>query len=166
MAKEDKDKSKQEIQQATPARNLSPFEEMDRLFDHYFSRRWLHPLDFEFPAFKGKMAPFEGKTPNVDIIDRDNEIVVKAELPGVEKKDLDISVTRNSVTIKGSTHHEKKEENEKFYHSEISRGEYSRTLNLPSDVDETKASANFKDGVLELTLPKMEKTKRHSVKVE
>ena len=111
-------------------------------------------------------APFEGKTPKVDVIDRDNEVVVKAELPGVDKKDLDISVTRNSVTIKGSTSHEEKEEKGNVYRREISRGSYSRTLSLPAEVKEEQAKAKFKDGILELTMPKVEKSKRRSIKVE
>ena len=73
-------------------------------------------------------TPYEGKTPSVDVIERDNEIMVKAELPGVDKKDLDISVTSNTVTIKGSTSHEEKEEKGDYYRCEISRGSYSRTL--------------------------------------
>jgi HSP20 family protein len=111
------------------------------------------------------MAPFEGKTPSVDLIDRDNEVVVKAELPGVDKKDLDISVTSNTVTIKGRTSHEEKEEKGDYYRCEISRGEYARTLALPADVDETKAKASFKDGILELTLPKKEKAKKRKIEI-
>jgi len=75
-------------------------------------------------------------------------------------------VTKNTVTIKGSTSHEEKEEKGDYYRSEMSRGSYSRTLALPSDVEADKAKAKFKDGVLELTLPKLKKAKRRSVKVE
>ena len=103
--------------------------------------------------------------PRVDIVERDDELVVKAELPGVDKKDLDVSVTENAVTIKGSTSHEEKEEKGDYYRCEISSGAYSRTLALPSDVEADKAKANFKDGVLELTLPKLKKAKRHTIKV-
>jgi len=103
--------------------------------------------------------------PRVDIVDRDDELVVKAESPGVDKKDLDISVTDNAVTIKGSTSHEEKEEKGDYYRCEISSGAYSRTLVLPSEVEADKAKANFKDGVLELTLPKLKKAKRHTIKV-
>jgi HSP20 family protein len=100
------------------------------------------------------------------VIDRDNEVVVKAELPGVDKKDIDISVTQNTVTIKGTTSHEEKEEKGDYYRCEISRGSYSRTLSLPADVDEEKTKAEFKDGILELTMPKKKKSKRHTIKVE
>lgn len=165
MAKEEKKQGKQEVQKVEPTHVMSPFEEMERMFDNYFSRGWMRPFHMDMPSFP-KMKAFEGKTPSVDVIDRDNEVVVKAELPGVDKKDIDISVTQNTVTIKGSTSHEEKEEKGDFYRCEISRGSYSRTLSLPADVDEEKTKAKFKDGILELTLPKLKKSKRHTIKVE
>ncbi len=157
---------KQKMQKPESTQAMSPFEEMERMFDDYFSRGWLHPYRFERPSFPRASLPFEGKTPNVDVIDRENEIFVKAELPGVDKKDLDISVTQNSVTIKGTTSHEEKEEKGDYYRSEISRGSYSRSLSLPAEIDDNKAKAKFKDGVLELTLPKTKKSNRHTIKVE
>ena len=166
MAKEEKKDSAQEIQKVQPARALSPFEEMERLFEGYFPRGWMRPFGWERPSWGELTAPFEGKMPRVDVIDRDEELIVKAELPGVDKKDLDVSVTENAVTIKGSTSHEEKEEKGDYHRSEMSRGTYSRTLTLPTDVEADKAKAKFKDGVLELSLPKMKKAKRHSIKVD
>jgi HSP20 family protein len=166
MAKEEKKDSTQEIQKVQPARALSPFEEMERLFEGYFPRGWMRPFGWERPSWGELTAPFEGKMPRVDVIDRDEELIVKAELPGVDKKDLDVSVTENTVTIKGSTSHEEKEEKGDYHRSEMSRGTYSRTLTLPTDVEADKAKATFKDGVLELSLPKMKKAKRHSIKVD
>lgn len=164
MAHEAKKEGKSQIQKAEPAHILSPFEEMDRLFDAYFNRGWLRP--FQWPSVSKAAAPFEGRMPNVDLIERDDEIVVKAELPGVDKKDLDVSVTRNSVTIKGSTRHEEKEEKGDYHRCEISHGSYLRTMTLPADIDEERTRATFKDGMLELTLPKLEKSKRRTVRVE
>lgn len=166
MAKEEKKESKQELQKAEPKRALSPFEEMDRMFEDYFSRGWMRPFRWEWPSLGEMAKPFEGKMPKVDVIERDDEVVVKAELPGVEKKDLDVSVTENSVTIKGTTSHEAKEEKGDYYRCEISRGAYARTVALPSYVDADKAKASFKDGVLELKLPKVEKSKRRTVEVQ
>lgn len=166
MAKEEKKEGKQEVQKVEPAHAMSPFDEMERMFDNYFSHGWLRPFHMEWPSFPKAAMPFEGKTPKVDVVDRDKEIVVKAELPGVDKKDLEISVTQNTVTIKGSTSHEEKEEKGDYYRCEMSRGSYSRTLSLPADVDEENTKAKFKDGILELTLPKLKKSKRHTVKVE
>lgn len=162
MAEETK---KQEIQKTPPTTALSPFEDMERMFDQYFRRGWMRPWRFEWPSFPEISLPGM-KVPKVDVVDRENEIVVKAEVPGVEKKDLDISVSDNTVTIKGSTRHEEKEEKGDFYRREISTGSFSRTLVLPAEVDGAKAKASFKDGMLELTIPKVEKAKRHSVKVD
>lgn len=158
--------TKKDIQKAQPAHLLSPFDEMERFFENQFPTSWMHPLQWTHPSWSKLGAPFEGKMPNVDVIDREKEIVVKAELPGVDKKDLDISVTKNTVTIKGSTSHEEQEEKGNYYRSEISRGSYSRTLTLPSDVNEDKAKADFKDGILELTLPKVTAEKRRTIKVQ
>jgi len=166
MAKEEKKESKQELQKAEPKRALSPFEEMDRMFEDYFSRGWMRPFRWEWPSLGEMAKPFEGKMPKVDVIDRDDEVVVKAELPGVEKKDLDVSVTETSVTIKGTTSHEEKEEKGDYYRCEISRGAYARTVALPSYVDADKAKASFKDGVLELKLPKVKKSKRRSIEIK
>ena len=165
MAKAEAEESNKDIQKAE-GRALSPFEDMDRMFDDFFSRGWLHPFRMEWPSYRKLAAPFEGKTPTVDVIDRENEILVKAELPGVDKKDIDISVTSNTVTIKGKTEKEEKEEKDNYYHREISRGSYARTLSLPVDVDEEKARATIKDGLLELVLPKLEKAKKRTIKVE
>lgn len=164
--KEEKKETGQELQQARPASALSPFEEMERLFDNYFSRGWLSPWRRDWLSWPELATPFEGKMPKVDIVDRDGELVVKAEVPGVDKKDLEVTVTDNSVMIKGSTSHEEKEEKGDYYRCEMSRGSFSRMVALPADVDADKAKSKFKDGVLELTLPKLKKTKRHSIKID
>lgn len=165
MTKEEKQESKQDVQKVEPTYALSPFEEIERMFESSFPRGWMHPFQHDWPSFS-KMKAFEGKTPSVDVIEKDNEIIVNAELPGVDKKDLDISVTNNTVTIKGSTSHEEKEEKGDYYRCEISQGSYSRTLPLPAEVDEEKTKAKFKNGILKLTLHKLKKSKRHNVEVD
>ena len=166
MAIEEKKKNKQEVKKVETAQVLGPFEEMERMLDNYFSKGWMRQFHTDWPPFPRLSQPFEGKSPSVDVIDRDDVVIVKAELPGVDKKDIDVSVTNNTVTIKGKTSHEEKEEKGDFYRCEISRGSYSRTLSLPAEVDEGRSKAKVKDGILELTLPKLTKSKRHSVKVE
>lgn len=166
MATKAKQETKKELQISPAKHALGHLEDMDRLFENFFSRGWLRPFNFEWPSFEDMPKVFEGKMPHVDMLERDDEIEIKAELPGVEKKDLDISATKNSVTISGTTRHEAKEEKGEYCRKEISRGTYSRTLALPAEVDETKARAKYKDGVLELVFPKLETTKRHNVEVE
>jgi len=155
-----------DIQRKASVHGLIPFEDMDRLFDSFFRRSWMRPWHLDWPMIQELKLPFNGQPPKVDVIDREAEIVVRAGIPGVDKKDLDISVGEDSVTIKGATHREKKEEKGDYYRQELAEGAFSRTVELPAMVDSTRAKASFKDGVLELTLPKIEKTKRRSVKVE
>jgi HSP20 family protein len=133
---------------------------MDRVFGDFPSRAWTRPWHTEWPELA------ELRMPKVDVMERDEDIVVRAELPGVEKKDLEISTTDTTVTIKAATRHEEKEEKGDYYRCEISRGSYARTLALPTTVESAKAKASLKDGVLELTLPKVEKSKRRTVTVE
>ena len=158
-----KDDSNVPVERESPKRALSPFEEMDRMFEGFFPRRWMQPFHLDMPHWP-EMA--ELKIPKVDVIDRATEIVVKAELPGVAKDDVDVSMTDNSVTIKGCTSHEDNEENGNYYRSEISRGSFSRTVALPGDVDADKARATFNDGILELTIPKTERSHHKNITIE
>jgi HSP20 family protein len=155
-----------ELQKAAPRRMVSPFEEMDRLFERVMPRGWLRPIGWEWPSFGEFAEPSEMRLPRVDVFDGEENVVICAEMPGVEKKDLEISVNDLSVTIKGKTTREEKAEKGEFFRCEIGFGEFSRTLTLPCAVDGSKATAQLKDGILNLTLPKVEKSKRHTVKID
>jgi HSP20 family protein len=157
---------KKEIQAAQPARAISPFEEMDRWFEHFVPRGWMRPFHRDWPSWGELMAPLEAQIPKVDVIDRDTEILVRAEVPGVAKDDLDVSVSDNAVTIKGETRHEETEEKGNYHRRETTHGAFTRTVMLPDTVNADATKAQFKDGVLELTLPKVEKAKRRSVKID
>ena len=159
-------KKEDEVEKVEPSRALSSFDAMDSVFDHFFTRGWMRPFRFDQPSWSHLPAPFEGRTPQVDVVDRDDEIFVKAELPGLDKDNVEISMTSNSVTIKGSTKAEEKEEKGDYHRCEISQGSFSRTVSLPSEVDIDKAKAKFKHGVLKLTIPKVKVSKHKSVKVE
>ena len=147
-----------------PARRFTPFEEMDQLLESFFPRSWVHPLRREWPNFNEARSAV--RAPRIDVINRDEDILVRAEVPGVNKDDLDISLTENTITIQGSSDRQEKEEKGNYYRCEISRGTFSRSVVLPSDVDEEKVKAVFKDGMLEVTLPKVEKSKRRSIQIE
>ncbi|MGD2053414.1 MAG: Hsp20/alpha crystallin family protein [Gammaproteobacteria bacterium] len=140
------------------------FHELERRFDDLFSGDWGMPSSWELPEWS-RLSKMELKTPKVDIIDRDDDILVRADVPGVNKENLDVTLTDNTITIKGSTSEEKKEEKGDYFRSETMKGEFSRTMSLPSDVDGNKAATAFKDGVLEVTVPKVEKAKRIKVNV-
>ncbi len=155
-----------EVQRAEPSRAMTPFEEMERMFEDFFPRGWLRPGRGMHRW--GEMAPFEGRWPRVDVEDRENDVLVRAELPGVKKDDLDVSLSESAVTIKATSRREK-EEGEKegeYYRHEISSGAFSRTIPLPGEVDAENVQAKLEDGVLQLTLPKREQAKRKRIQVE
>jgi HSP20 family protein len=140
---------------------LMSFADFDNFFDDFLSRRWPRLFDWNVP----KMGTLEQHFPKVDIIDHDNELEVKAALPGVKKEDLDVSINDQTITIHTTTKEEKKEEG-KYFRREISRGEYQRTLSLPDYVDADHAKASFKDGILKVTIPKSDKGKRKSIEIK
>jgi HSP20 family protein len=152
-----------EVKKAAPSRLTSSIDELERLFDEYFPRGWLRRWEWPpFPEFARRM---ELRVPKIDVIDRNDEVVVKAAIPGVDKEDLTVSVTGDTVTIKGETSHEEKEEKGDYYRCEISRGAFSRTVSLPAEVDASQSKATFKDGMLELSLPKKPEAKRHNIDI-
>lgn len=157
-----------EIQQkhAPSARWPDPFEQMERMFEELSSRGWLHPFRWEWPSVSRLPETLSLKSPHIDIIDRDEEILIRAEIPGIDKKDLDISISDQSITIKGSSRTEKKEETGEFYRHEIRSGEFRRTLSLPSVVDVDRARAICKDGMLKITVPKREASRRHTIAID
>lgn len=130
--------------------------EMDKLFDDFFT-------GFEFPTFFGRRA--EMFSPSVDVQDTDKEIKVSAELPGMDEKDIEITLERDSITIKGKKKDEKEEKGEGFYRSERSYGSFSRTIPIPVEIEADKASAHFKKGVLTVTIPKTAKSIEEKKKI-
>jgi len=145
---------------------VSPWEEMERWFDVFGKQGWLHPIRWEWPLPREHMTPFEGRMPRVDVIDRETEVVVRAELPGVEKDGVNITVTDHTLMLRTEMKHEEREEKGEYFRHETSHGEFQRTLQLPEEVDENNAKATFRNGVLEVTLPKLKKTPRTSIKIE
>ena len=156
----------EEVEKIAPSRALSSFEDVEKMFDELFSGGWMSPFHFSQPSWSHLPAPFKGRTPHVDVVERDNEVFVKAELPGVNKDDMELTMTDNTVTIKGSTKTEEKEEKGNYHRCEISEGSFSRTVMLPGDVDTDKVKAKFKDGVLKLTIPKVKTSESKIIKVE
>ena len=156
-------RSKRRDNGGLPAPTTSPLlalrGEMDRLMDR-FMREPLFGWGDEAIQQMGAWAP------QLDVSETDKEVTIRAEVPGVDKKDLEVSVNEISVAIKGKVMREAKEEKGDYYRCEIGSGEFSRTIGLPCAVDASKASAQLKDGVLELTLPKIEKAKRHAIKID
>jgi len=136
---------------------------MERFFENAFPRGVSRFGRWPWPEWTPRLSP---KMPAVDVIDRPDHIVVRAEIPGVNKEDLDVSVSDNLVTIRAQTKFEEEKEEGEYYRCEMSHGEISRSIGLPATVDGSDARATFKDGILELTLPKTAPAKRRSIKVE
>ncbi len=107
-----------------------------------------------------------GWEPALDVSETDDEIVVKAEVPGVDPKDLDIRVTGNVLTIKGEKREEKEEKTKEVHRIERSYGAFTRSIDLPEMVEAEKIKAECKSGVLTITLPKKPEAKSHQVKIE
>jgi HSP20 family protein len=148
-----------------PASNwaMTPWGQMERFMDEFVPGRWMHR--WGAPDWGDLLTGVQAPTPSIDVIDRDDAVVVKAEIPGVRKEDVEVSVTDNTLTLVGKTQHEEKEEREHFHRREIRRGEFSRTITLPAAVDTEQAGAKFEDGVLVVTLPKVNKTSRKRVDI-
>jgi HSP20 family protein len=167
MAKEEKQKGTEvAVRKEPPARALTPFEEMEQLFESFFPRRgWMRPL-WERPMWGEMMATMEARFPKMDVIDREGEIVVRAELPGFSKDEIEVSLMGEDLVIKGASRHEKvADEKGRYHRREISSQSFERSITLPAAVDAEKTTSSFKDGVLELTLPKREKVKQHKIAI-
>ncbi|MGO9612324.1 MAG: Hsp20/alpha crystallin family protein [Dissulfurispiraceae bacterium] len=134
--------------------------EIDSLFDSFFRGSDLEPFESRVGAF----------SPKVDVTESDKEIRVYAELPGMDEKDLDVSLTKDTLTIRGEKKEEKEREERDYYHVERSYGSFSRVIRLPVEVEMEKIEAEFKKGLLTVKLPKSSKavegTKKISVKVD
>src|SRR5919106_4842499 len=106
----------------------------------------------------------ESRWPNIDLIERDEDVVLRAEMPGVAKENLEVSTAGNTVTIKGTP--EATEEKGEYYRCEIADVPFTRTVILPVEVNDSQAKATFKNGVLTLILPKAEHARRHTITVQ
>ncbi len=158
-------RSAQEARPPTESRGrgLGLFDD-DRWFEDLFSRRWWP--GFPEASLRERWTQRHAMMPKVDVLDQDTQIVVRAEVPGIDRENLDISVTDNLVTIRGQSRHEESKEEGAYFRREISQGAFERTVLLPSDVDADKAKATFTDGMLELTLPKVKEVRRRRIPVE
>jgi len=117
-------------------------QEMDRLFDRFFEPQWT-----ELPVL-GEWAP------TLDLSETKDALVVKVEIPGMDPKDIQVSLQENLLTIKGEKKQEKEDKDERYHRVERSYGAFTRSVRLPVGVDGSKVDAKFKNGLLTVTLPK------------
>jgi HSP20 family protein len=154
-----------EMERWRPGRGVIPWrpfrdlEEMERRFDDMLS--W--PL---LPAVWRRIPTMEmGWAPAIDVFEKEDKFVVKAELPGMKEEDIAISVVGDTLTIKGERKAESEVEEDDYYYCERSYGSFSRSIAIPSNVDAQKIEANYEDGVLEVSLPKTSKVKPKKISV-
>ena len=108
----------------------------------------------------------QGLAPRLDVVERENEFVVQAEMPGIARDDIEVTLENGILTISGECRNEKEETNgSRLIRQERQYGKYVRSLRLGKEVDEKKVKANYKDGILELTLPKSEEVKPKKINV-
>lgn len=131
---------------------FSPFEEMERWFEEAFRRPFFAPPWMPRMKFPEVGAMF----PTVDIFEDGNSVVVKAELPGMKKEDIEVNISDDIITISGEKKSEDKVEKKDYYRLERSYGSFTRTLQLPAETRTEDAKASFRDGVLEVRIPKTE----------
>jgi HSP20 family protein len=136
-----------------------PFHELERL------QREMNHLFESWAPVGLSMAMANGFAPLAELNETDDAINLKLEIPGMEAKDLDIQVTGDTVIVKGERKTESKTEEDGVFHSEFRYGEFERTIALPGKVEAEAATAEYKDGILTLSLPKIEVAEKEAVKV-
>ena len=147
--------------QAPELSTWSPFDrltslrdEIDRLFD------------LSFPGATRDAGLFSGWSPSVDVYQDKDHVFVKAELPGMKKEEIDISLQNGMLTISGERKHEEEHKEGDSFRSERFFGKFQRSVSLPTDVDTANVKASYKDGILTVTLPKAEEAKPKQIEVQ
>jgi HSP20 family protein len=163
MAEKAKEKETKAVAPRRPFMDLSRWErDMERMMEDFFGRR-TRPW---WPERWFRTEEMEVAAPAVDLYEEKDDIVVKAELPGIDKDNIEVNLTDHTLTIKGEKKKEEEIKEENYYRSERSYGSFVRTLELPKDVRTDKVKASFKNGILEVRLPKTEEAKAKEVKVK
>lgn len=162
MAADKLKKGEKELSPLRPSTWLTPFVRMEDVMEDFIRR----PFGRTFwPNMPGTIEDVE-MSPSVDIYEEGDHIVLKSELPGISKEDLDIKLTDDTITISGEKKKEEKIERKNYYRLERSFGSFKRSFALPSDVQSDKAKASFKDGILEVTIPKSDEAKKKEKKIK
>lgn len=144
-----------------PSRRFNPFEEINREFNHMLNRH------FGLSGSEG--AEERGLTmwtPRADVCEQPEEIVVRIDLPGIEEKDVAVSVENNVLTVSGERRTDRDEPGAHYHRVECVYGSFSRSFNLPQTVDVDRIKAHFRNGVLQLSLPKREESKPRRIDVK
>jgi HSP20 family protein len=137
----------------------SDLEDWVQRWDDFFNRPFLPTARQFFPSTAGEWSP------SIDVMEKNDRYVIKAELPGVKEEDVEVSLTGDILTISGEKEEESEEEERGYHYSESSYGSFSRSLTVPSNVDVDDIDVNYDKGVLEIELPKTTETQPRKYKV-
>jgi len=154
-------KESKEIARTEQPRSLQTLWDLDTMFDDFLRK----PFSV-FGVPRLRFPEVESVTPSVDIYEEKGDVVVKAEIPGIKKEDLDVTVTEDTITIAGEKKKEEEVKKADYYRWECSYGSFNRTFTLPAEVQTDKAKTKFKDGILEIRLPKTEESKKKEKKIK
>jgi HSP20 family protein len=145
-----------------PLAGLTRWEtEMDRMFSDFFGSRMRPWWPDRWLTRGGEIT-----TPALDVYEEKDEIVIKAELPGMDKNDIEVNISDSELTVKGEKKKEETIDEENYYRCERSYGAFVRSVELPTDVKADKVKASFKNGILEIRMPKTEEAKTKEVKIK
>lgn len=163
--KEEKGEFKKIISRINPERRfMSLRDAVSRLFDESFLDSHFDNFhDFSLPSLARKIYP---AFPKVDISETDSEIIITANIPGIDPDKINIEANENMLILNGRIEKEEEEKNKKFYKYEREEGEFRRELSLPSPVKSDEVKAKIKDGVLTIILPKTEETRKKRINIE
>ena len=138
---------------------------MEDVFETFFRGPLAEPLGFRRPMLR-EFEALDLGVPAIDLIDREGDLLLRAELPGVKKEDIDLTLTNDSLAIMVERAAKEEKKEDRFYRAELSHESMARTIYFPVEVDSDKAKAHLEDGILEIVVPKLMKVKRHTVKVQ
>lgn len=147
-------------------RQLFAFDDMDRMFDQFLTNHWPWPYPLTFPEGRGFSLRSELRVPSVDIVEKNSNIIVRAEMPGVDKNDIEVNLNGRNLTLQTKSKTESKEDTGKYHRCEISASSFSRTLTLPADVDGSNVKATFTNGLLEVTMSKLTEGSQGKITIE
>lgn len=133
---------------------------MESMFDSMWPARF--PRRPEWSALRASAL----RAPAIDVFEEGDDVVVKAEIPGASKDEIDVSVTDSVLTISGEKERKEEIKEDKYYRCERSYGAFSRSVELPGEVEGSRAQATFTDGVLEVRVPKTEESRRKAIKLK
>jgi len=162
MGKKEKKHEDKDILVPEKAELVSPFEEMERWFGDFMNRPFFSPM--WVPRFH--LPQMQSLSLSVDVYEEAETVVVKAELPGIGKEDVEVEVSENVLTISGEKKSQEKVERKDYHRIERTYGSFSRSIRLPGEVVTEQAKATFDNGVLEIRIPKTEAAKQKKRKID